>query len=51
MKRCITILMITCIAIQTYAEIKLPKLVSDGMVLQRDIPLKIWGWAAPGEEV
>ena len=51
MKRFIAILILTCIAIQTYAEIKLPKLVSDGMVLQRDIPLKIWGWASPGEEI
>jgi sialate O-acetylesterase len=33
------------------AEIKLPKLISDGMVLQRDVPLKIWGWAAPNEKV
>ncbi len=51
MKRFFTILILICIAIQTYAEIKLPKLVSDGMVLQRDIPLKIWGWASPAEEV
>lgn len=33
------------------AQIKLPKLISDGMVLQRDTPLKIWGWAKPGEKV
>jgi sialate O-acetylesterase len=34
-----------------YATIKLPALVSNGMVLQRDARLKIWGWAAPGEKV
>jgi len=33
------------------AEIRLPKLISDGMILQRDIPVKIWGWATPGEEI
>jgi sialate O-acetylesterase len=33
------------------AEIRLPRLISDGMVLQRDVPLKIWGWADPGEKV
>lgn len=33
------------------ANIKLPALVSDGMVLQRDTKLIIWGWAAPGENV
>lgn len=35
----------------TRAQIRLPALVSDGMVLQRDTPVRIWGWAAPGEEV
>ena len=33
------------------AEVRLPKLVSNGMVLQRDIPTTIWGWADPGESV
>jgi len=36
---------------QVNAEVKLPRLISDGMVLQRDAPLKIWGWANPGEKV
>jgi sialate O-acetylesterase len=34
-----------------YSQIKLPRLISDGMVLQRDIPVKIWGWAGPNEKV
>jgi sialate O-acetylesterase len=34
-----------------HATVRLPRLVSDGMVLQRDAPLRIWGWAAPGEKV
>ncbi len=33
------------------AEVTLPQLISDGMVLQRDVPLKIHGWASPGEKV
>jgi sialate O-acetylesterase len=33
------------------ADIRLPKLVSSGMVLQRDAEVKIWGWADPGEKV
>ena len=33
------------------ANVKLPQLVSDGMVLQRDTKLIIWGWASPGEKV
>ncbi|HTR80224.1 MAG TPA: sialate O-acetylesterase [Bacteroidota bacterium] len=32
-------------------EVRLPKLISDGMVLQRDAEITIWGWAAPGEKV
>lgn len=34
-----------------FADIKLPQLISDHMVLQRDIKLKIWGWASPNEKV
>ncbi|GAA4051805.1 sialate O-acetylesterase [Hymenobacter glaciei] len=33
------------------ATVRLPRLVSDGMVLQRDVPVRIWGWGAAGEEV
>lgn len=33
------------------SEVKLPRLVSDGMVLQRDTKTKIWGWAAAGEKI
>lgn len=32
-------------------QIKLPRLISDGMVLQRDTQLKIWGWASENEVV
>lgn len=34
-----------------HCQIRLPELVSDSMVLQRDRPVKIWGWAADGEKV
>lgn len=33
------------------ADVRLPGLFSDHMVLQREMPLPVWGWAAPGEEV
>ena len=33
------------------AQVRLPRLISDGMVLQRNAELKIWGWSAPGENV
>jgi sialate O-acetylesterase len=33
------------------ADVKLPAVIDSHMVLQRDRPLPIWGWADPGEEV
>jgi sialate O-acetylesterase len=36
---------------QAQADVTLPKVIGTHMVLQRDRPLPIWGWAAPGEEV
>ena len=33
------------------ADVRLPKLVSSGMVLQRDMAVNVWGWADPGEAV
>ena len=35
----------------TIAQVKLPRLISDGMVIQRDTDVKIWGWAANHEEI
>lgn len=35
----------------SFAQIRLPRLISDGMVLQREQNLKIWGWAAPQENI
>lgn len=36
---------------QAGAAVTLPKVIGSHMVLQRDQPLPIWGWADPGEEV
>ncbi|MFD3001958.1 sialate O-acetylesterase [Pontibacter toksunensis] len=33
------------------AQVRLPELISDGMVLQRNAKTKVWGWASPGEKV
>ena len=35
----------------SYAQVKLPALVRDSMILQRDKPVNIWGWAAANENV
>ena len=34
-----------------FSEVRLPTIVGDGMVLQRDAKLNIWGWADKGEKV
>ncbi|MDP4240561.1 MAG: sialate O-acetylesterase, partial [Bacteroidota bacterium] len=38
-------------AFTSIAQVRLPSLVSDGMVLQRDAKVHIWGWATKGEKV
>ncbi|WDF56158.1 sialate O-acetylesterase [Mucilaginibacter sp. KACC 22063] len=43
------LLMLASVAL--HAEVRLPKVISNGMVLQRDKKVKVWGWAAPGERV
>jgi sialate O-acetylesterase len=32
-------------------QVKLPKLISNGVVLQRDSKIPLWGWASPNEKV
>ena len=33
------------------ANVKLPSTFTDHLVLQRDLPVPVWGWADPGEKV
>lgn len=39
------------IAPPSSADVRLPNIFGSSMVLQRDMPLPIWGWASPGEDV
>ncbi len=32
-------------------QVSLPKFINDGMVLQRDADVKIWGWSAASEQI
>ena len=34
-----------------HAQVRLPQLIADHMVLQRDVVIPIWGWAAPAEKI
>ena len=38
-------------ALTTCADVKLPALFSDNVVLQREKPIAVWGWASDGEKV
>ena len=39
------------IPVISFGQVRLPKLISDGMVLQRDANVRIWGWASAGEKI
>ena len=38
-------------AVSLLADVKLPAVMSDHMVLQQQSDARLWGWADPGEEV
>ena len=38
-------------AVPAMADVRLPHVLGDHMVLQRDVPVPIWGWAEPGEAI
>ncbi|QQS37011.1 MAG: beta galactosidase jelly roll domain-containing protein [Ignavibacteriales bacterium] len=44
-------LLLALFILPAYGQVTLPKLISDGMILQRDVKLYIWGWASAGEHV
>ncbi len=38
-------------SMSAFGQLRLPQLIQDGMILQRNTPVKIWGWASIGEQV
>ena len=46
----LSVLCLCCFQI-FHAQVRLPRLVSDGMVLQRNAKVNVWGWASKGESV
>lgn len=42
-------LLLLSLCLKGLATITLPRLISDGMVLQRNAEVKVWGWASPSE--
>lgn len=47
----LTFIFFSSCSIAVFGQVKLPKLISDGMVLQRNSELKIWGWASNEEPI
>lgn len=48
----IMILLGAILCIQSVAaDVRLPRIFSEGMVIQRGKPIVVWGWANPGEKV
>lgn len=46
------LLLLATIAFCTgFSQVRLPRLIRDSMVLQRDTKIKIWGWAAAKEKI
>jgi sialate O-acetylesterase len=41
----------TCALPSALAELRLPMMIGDHSVLQRQVPIHIWGWASAGEHV
>jgi sialate O-acetylesterase len=46
-----TILACCCLVAVAAADVKLPGVFGDHMVLQREMPVPVWGWADPAEKV
>ena len=51
MRRLMMVLAVWSLGLSSFAELKLSSLFSDGMVLQRDQSVPVWGWADPGSKV
>ncbi|GGM88065.1 9-O-acetylesterase [Dyadobacter beijingensis] len=50
MKRILILLFVACAA-PAFAQVKFARLFSDHVVLQRQKPIPVWGWAKPSEKV
>ncbi len=50
-KKITTLLVFLFISLVCFANVRLPKLLGSNMVLQRDKPITLWGWADAGEKI
>jgi sialate O-acetylesterase len=46
-----TLTVLILLSSASYSQVKLPAIIRDSMILQRDVKLNIWGWASKNEKV
>src|ERR1700760_2547249 len=51
MMRIVFVLFCFSVVLAGSGQVRLPRLIRDSMVLQRDMKIPVWGWAAKGERV
>ena len=55
LRRYLVLIILSCLlhfpAVSLLAEVKLPRLFSDNVILQAGAWVPVWGWADPGEKV
>lgn len=50
-KKFLSLFILIACTIGVHAQIRVPRLISDSMILQRNTKLTIWGWASPEEKI
>jgi sialate O-acetylesterase len=50
-RKLLLVMLASFVSCNAFAQIKLPSLLSDGMVVQQNLPSHFWGMAMPGERV
>src|SRR5919199_585311 len=51
MKKIVLFLLTLVSTTQIFANVSLPKIFGDNMVLQRNKPIPVWGWADANEKI
>jgi sialate O-acetylesterase len=51
MKKIVSLLSLVLLFQSSFSQVKLPALIRDSMILQRDAKVKVWGWASPHEKI
>ena len=51
MLKYLSVIWLLCLGTTGFAQLKLPAVIGDNMIIQRDIKAPIWGWANAGEKI